>query len=130
MVLHHDMKIAAQCYKPEGRGFHTRWGERFVSICLCLPAVLGPGKIGEGSEERREEGRVRKKEVERQDGRDKGRVGQKMELREKCRREGKMKKGRKELRKKGKKEDRKRKKGERKGGSEGGNAIVRRGGKN
>jgi hypothetical protein len=33
----------ALCYKPEGRGLHTPWGEWIVSIYLILPASLGPG---------------------------------------------------------------------------------------
>jgi hypothetical protein len=35
--------VKALYYKPEGRGFETRWGELFLSIYLILPAVLGPG---------------------------------------------------------------------------------------
>jgi hypothetical protein len=35
--------VKALCYKPEGRGFETRWCERFLSIYLILPAALGPG---------------------------------------------------------------------------------------
>jgi hypothetical protein len=31
------------CYKPEGRGFQTWWGELIFSIHLILPAALGPG---------------------------------------------------------------------------------------
>jgi hypothetical protein len=31
------------CYKPESRGFETRWGECNFSIYLILPAALGPG---------------------------------------------------------------------------------------
>jgi hypothetical protein len=31
------------CYKPEGRGFETRWGKLIFSIHLNLPAALGPG---------------------------------------------------------------------------------------
>jgi hypothetical protein len=31
------------CYKPEGRGFETRWGELFLSIYLIIPVALGPG---------------------------------------------------------------------------------------
>jgi hypothetical protein len=30
-------------YKPEGRGFETRWVERIFSIYLILPATPGPG---------------------------------------------------------------------------------------
>jgi hypothetical protein len=30
------------CYKPEGRGFETRWGELIFSIYIILPAPLGP----------------------------------------------------------------------------------------
>jgi hypothetical protein len=30
-------------YKPEGRGFETRWGELIFSIYLILPAALSPG---------------------------------------------------------------------------------------
>jgi hypothetical protein len=33
--------VKALCYKPEDRGFETRWGEFF--IYLFLPAALGPG---------------------------------------------------------------------------------------
>jgi hypothetical protein len=32
--------IKALCYKPEGRGFETRRGERMFSIYLILPAAL------------------------------------------------------------------------------------------
>jgi hypothetical protein len=35
--------VKALCYKPEGRGFETRGGEGFLSICLILLAALGPG---------------------------------------------------------------------------------------
>jgi hypothetical protein len=35
--------VKALCYKPEGRGFETRWGEWFLSNYLILPAALGPG---------------------------------------------------------------------------------------
>jgi hypothetical protein len=35
--------VKALCYKPEGRGFETRWGEWFLSIYLILLAALGPG---------------------------------------------------------------------------------------
>jgi hypothetical protein len=36
--------IRALCFKPEGRGFKTRWGEWvFFKIYLILPAALGPG---------------------------------------------------------------------------------------
>jgi hypothetical protein len=35
--------VRALCYKPEGRGFETRWGEWMVLIYLILPAALGPG---------------------------------------------------------------------------------------
>jgi hypothetical protein len=31
------------CYKPEGQGFETGWGEWIFSIHLILPAILGPG---------------------------------------------------------------------------------------
>jgi hypothetical protein len=33
----------ALCYKPEGRGFETRWSQWFLSIYLILPAARGPG---------------------------------------------------------------------------------------
>jgi hypothetical protein len=33
----------ALCYKSEGRGFKTRWGEWISSIYPNLPAALGPG---------------------------------------------------------------------------------------
>jgi hypothetical protein len=29
-------------YKPEGRGFETRWGKWFLSIYLIVPIALGP----------------------------------------------------------------------------------------
>jgi hypothetical protein len=34
--------IKALCYKPEGRGFDTRWGD-FFKIYLILPAALDSG---------------------------------------------------------------------------------------
>jgi hypothetical protein len=34
--------VEALCYKPEGRGFETRWGEWIFSIYLIFPAILGP----------------------------------------------------------------------------------------
>jgi hypothetical protein len=35
--------VKALCYKPEGRGFETRWGEWFLSSYLILPVALGTG---------------------------------------------------------------------------------------
>jgi hypothetical protein len=35
--------VKALYYKPEGRGFETRYGEWFLSIYLILPVALGPG---------------------------------------------------------------------------------------
>jgi hypothetical protein len=35
--------VKALCYKPEGRGFETRWSEWLLSIYLILPVALGPG---------------------------------------------------------------------------------------
>jgi hypothetical protein len=35
--------VKALCYKPEGHGFETRWGEWFLSIYLIFLATLGPG---------------------------------------------------------------------------------------
>jgi hypothetical protein len=35
--------VKTLCYKPEGRGFQTRWGELIFSIDLILLATLGPG---------------------------------------------------------------------------------------
>jgi hypothetical protein len=35
--------VKALCYKPEGRGFQTRSGERIFSIYLILLDALGPG---------------------------------------------------------------------------------------
>jgi hypothetical protein len=35
--------VKALCYKPEGHGFGTRWGDWFSSIYLFLPVALGPG---------------------------------------------------------------------------------------
>jgi hypothetical protein len=34
--------VKALCYKPEGRGFETWWGEWFLSIYLILPVAPGP----------------------------------------------------------------------------------------
>jgi hypothetical protein len=36
-------RFSALCYKPQGRGFETRWGHWFFSIYLILPAALDPG---------------------------------------------------------------------------------------
>jgi hypothetical protein len=38
-----SLVFKALCYKAEGRGFKTRWGEWFLSIYLILPAAIGPG---------------------------------------------------------------------------------------
>jgi hypothetical protein len=35
--------VKALCYKPEGRGFNSRWGHWIFSIDLILPAALVPG---------------------------------------------------------------------------------------
>jgi hypothetical protein len=35
--------VKTLCYKPEGSGFETQWGELIISIYLILPAALGPG---------------------------------------------------------------------------------------
>jgi hypothetical protein len=35
--------VKALYYKPEGRGFETRWCEKKNSIYFILPAALGPG---------------------------------------------------------------------------------------
>jgi hypothetical protein len=35
--------VKTLCYKPEGRGFAPRWGERIFPIYLIFPAALGPG---------------------------------------------------------------------------------------
>jgi hypothetical protein len=37
-----NVVVMAPCYKPEGRGFETRLGERFFSIYIILPGALGP----------------------------------------------------------------------------------------
>jgi hypothetical protein len=37
-----NVVVKVQCYKPEGRGFETRWGDWFFSVYLILPAALGP----------------------------------------------------------------------------------------
>jgi hypothetical protein len=34
--------VKALCYKPEARGFVTRWDEWILSVNLILPAALGP----------------------------------------------------------------------------------------
>jgi hypothetical protein len=40
---HGSIVVKALCYKPQGRGFQTRWGELIFSIYLILPATLGRG---------------------------------------------------------------------------------------
>jgi hypothetical protein len=35
--------VDALCYKQEGRGSKTRWGERILPIYLIRPVALGPG---------------------------------------------------------------------------------------
>jgi hypothetical protein len=35
--------VKALCYKPEGRGFETRWSEWFLSSYLIFPVALDPG---------------------------------------------------------------------------------------
>jgi hypothetical protein len=42
-VARGSVVVKALCYKPEGRGFETPGGERFLSIYLILLAALGPG---------------------------------------------------------------------------------------
>jgi hypothetical protein len=42
-VARGSIVVRTLCYKPEGRGFETRWGEWFLSIYLILPVALGPG---------------------------------------------------------------------------------------
>jgi hypothetical protein len=37
-----SVPVKALCYKPEGRGFDTRWGEWIFSIYRILPAALVP----------------------------------------------------------------------------------------
>jgi hypothetical protein len=41
--FHSHIVVKALCYKPEGRGFETRWGELHLSIYLILLVALGPG---------------------------------------------------------------------------------------
>jgi hypothetical protein len=42
--------VEALCYKPEDRGFETRWGECiFFSVYLILAAALGPGVYSDSS---------------------------------------------------------------------------------
>jgi hypothetical protein len=38
-----SLVVKALCWKPEGRGFETRWGDWNFSVYLILPAALGPG---------------------------------------------------------------------------------------
>jgi hypothetical protein len=40
---HGSAVVKALCYKPEGGGFDTRWGEWIFSFYLILPSALGPG---------------------------------------------------------------------------------------
>jgi hypothetical protein len=42
-IIIRTLMVKALCYKLEGRGLETRWGERIFSIRLILPAALGPG---------------------------------------------------------------------------------------
>jgi hypothetical protein len=41
MVAYDSVVAEAVCYKLDGRGFDTRWGEWIFSIYLILPATLG-----------------------------------------------------------------------------------------
>jgi hypothetical protein len=43
MWVHCNVVVKALCYKSEGRGFKTRWGEWILSFYLILPAALDPG---------------------------------------------------------------------------------------
>jgi hypothetical protein len=43
MAARGSVVVKVLCYKPEGRGFETRWGEWFLSIYPILPVALGPG---------------------------------------------------------------------------------------
>jgi hypothetical protein len=54
--------VEALCYKPEGQGFRTRWGEWIFSIYLILPAGLGSGVY---SASNRNEYQKQKNNVER-----------------------------------------------------------------
>jgi hypothetical protein len=40
-----SVEVEARCYKPEGHGFKTRWGDWIFSIYLILPAALEAKKI-------------------------------------------------------------------------------------
>jgi hypothetical protein len=42
-IWYGSVMVKVPCYKPEGRGFETRWGEWFLSSSLILPVALGPG---------------------------------------------------------------------------------------
>jgi hypothetical protein len=54
-----SVEIKALCYKPGGRGFDSRRGKCFTSICLILAAPLGPGvySVSNTNEYQKEEGR-------------------------------------------------------------------------
>jgi hypothetical protein len=43
MLARGSVVVKALCYKLEGCGFETQWGEWIFSIYLILPATLGPG---------------------------------------------------------------------------------------
>jgi hypothetical protein len=40
LLLRGSVVVKALCYKPEGRGVETRWGEWFLSSYLILPVAL------------------------------------------------------------------------------------------
>jgi hypothetical protein len=42
LVAHDNVVIKTLCYKPEGRGFETRWGEWSFPNYLILPTAVGP----------------------------------------------------------------------------------------
>jgi hypothetical protein len=42
-LTNHCVVVEALSYEPEGRGFQTWWGKWIFSICLIIPASLGPG---------------------------------------------------------------------------------------
>jgi hypothetical protein len=52
-LLRGSVVVKELCYKPEGRGFETRWGELNFLIHLILPAARGPGLYSAGFDIRR-----------------------------------------------------------------------------
>jgi hypothetical protein len=48
-----SLVVMALCYRSNGRGSETPWGERHFSMYLILPAALGPGVLSKSTTSRK-----------------------------------------------------------------------------